>query len=81
MKNESVGDLQLCVKEANLFHKLAHCLDANNPIDLIYGSCYPFAVNLAFACELYLNDYLQSWEPPIASLRATYNFKLESHSG
>ena len=54
MANTIVGDFILCRKEANYFYGLAQSLVLEDPFNLVSGACYPYAVNMALACELYM---------------------------
>ena len=52
------GDFTLCRKEANNFYGLAESLVSEDPFSLLSGTCYPYAVNMALACELYMKALL-----------------------
>ena len=58
MTKQGFGEFNLCLKEANHFYELAHFLDKDDPMDLLSGTCYPFAVNISLACELYMKAIL-----------------------
>ena len=52
---KTIGDYKVCVECANAFYKVA--LSASPEEDIagfLGGLMYPFAVNCAFACELYM---------------------------
>lgn len=50
---KGTGDYTICVDEAKAFLEAAHWC-AENTDRLISGLIYPFAVNIGFACELFL---------------------------
>ena len=54
MKNDRItGDYRVCVNEADAFLSVARdCVQSIE--DFLAGKMYPFAVNISFACELYL---------------------------
>ncbi|MBQ6419948.1 MAG: hypothetical protein IJK02_02630 [Clostridia bacterium] len=55
MRNTIVGDFNVCKNAANqFFHVAKWCSDNRDPINFIMNTFYPYAVNVAFACELYL---------------------------
>ena len=47
------GDYTLCVQLADEFYSVAQCV-APDPFDMYEWTAYPYAVNISFACELYL---------------------------
>lgn len=49
-------DLSVCINEADWFLHFAEQI--NNLDDIICGGIYPFVVNSAFACELYIKAIL-----------------------
>ncbi len=49
-------DLSVCIDEADWFLYVAEKI--NNLNDIICGGMYPFVVNMAFACELYIKAIL-----------------------
>ena len=50
-------DYNVCVSEANAFLRVAIYLE-ESVVDFLCGGMYPFAVNAAFACELFLKAIL-----------------------
>ena len=54
MKDDKLtGDYRVCVNEADAFLSVAkYCVRSIE--DFLGGKMYPFAVNISFACELYL---------------------------
>ena len=52
---KTIGDYKVCVESANAFYKVAQSASPEKNIaDFLSGMMYPFAVNCAFACELYM---------------------------
>lgn len=49
-------DLPVCINEADWFLLITEKI--NNLNDIISGGMYPFVVNMAFACELYIKAIL-----------------------
>lgn len=55
------GDFQVCRDSANQFKNVASwCFDGHGA-EFLIETLYPYAVNAAFACELYLKA-IQIWE-------------------
>jgi HEPN domain-containing protein len=53
MKDRMTGDYRVCVEEADAFLSVSqYCVSSIE--DFLGGRMYPFAVNISFACELYL---------------------------
>ena len=50
-------DFDVCITEAHAFLQVAESIE-NNLGQMLSGGMYPFAVNTAFACELYLKAIL-----------------------
>lgn len=51
MKKE-IGDLKICIDEANMFYVIAK-EQYDNDIEKLINRMYPIVVNVSFACELY----------------------------
>jgi hypothetical protein len=52
---KTIGDYKVCVECANAFYQVAKSASPEKNIaDFLNGMMYPFAVNCAFACELYM---------------------------
>ena len=49
-----VGDFSVCKEAADQFYITAHRCKGENVADYLLDGFYPYAVNIAFACELYL---------------------------
>ena len=47
------GDDDLCLKLADDFYKVAQSVTPD-PFEILDHSAYPYAINMSFACELYL---------------------------
>ena len=52
--NTAIGDLSVCKDAANLFYMIAQKCMGKSIADYFMTGFYPYAVNLAFACELYM---------------------------
>lgn len=52
--NTAIGDLSVCKDAANQFYMIAQKCMGKSIADYFMTGFYPYAVNLAFACELYM---------------------------
>lgn len=52
--NTAIGDLNVCKDAANQFYMIAQKCIGKSIADYFMTGFYPYAVNLAFACELYM---------------------------
>lgn len=52
--NKVTGDYKVCLESANQFYSVAVWCNDRNALDFMTNTMYPFAVNIAFACELYI---------------------------
>lgn len=48
------GDYKICITSACYFLKVAEECFGKNGIDFLAGYMYPYAVNVAFSCELFI---------------------------
>ena len=51
-----VGDFAVCKNAADQFYVAAKKCKGDNYLDFLSNGFYPYSVNIAFACELYLKD-------------------------
>ena len=54
MGSRTQGDFDACLKTADQFFDMAVRIASDNVIDNVLKYRFPFAVNIAIACELYL---------------------------
>ena len=50
----AIGDLNVCKDAANQFYKTAQKCEGDNLNEYFMIGFYPYVVNIAFACELYM---------------------------
>ena len=58
-----VGDYKLCVVEAHAFLRVADWCYIEDSANFLSGGMYPFTVNAAFSCELYMKAILIHFSP------------------
>lgn len=51
---KAVGDYDVCLESANQFYSVATWCYDRDAIDFLTNTMYPYAVNISFACELYM---------------------------
>ncbi len=51
---KAVGDFDVCLESANQFYTVAKWCYDRNATDFLTNTMYPYAVNISFACELYM---------------------------
>ena len=73
-KQKSVGDFKVCKEEANQFYAIAVWCDDRDAVQFLYETMYPYAVNVAFACELYIKA-IQLFESSINEFTKGHNLK------
>ena len=56
-----VGDFSVCRDAANQFFNISEWCSEKDVVEFLYDGLYPYAVNIAFSCELYLKA-IQIWE-------------------
>lgn len=63
----TINDIEMCIEEAITFLKVAEKLEEDE--DSILGGIYPFVVNSAFACELFLKAIIMVNTMPPAIIK------------
>lgn len=53
-QSKAIGDFNVCLESANQFYSVAAWCYDRDAIDFMTNTMYPYAVNISFACELYL---------------------------
>ena len=53
-----IGDLKVCIDEANMFYDIARDCYNMDIEDYMKKGFYPFVVNVSFACELYMKAFM-----------------------
>lgn len=51
---KAVGEYDICLESANQFYSVATWCYDRNAFDFLTNTMYPYAVNISFACELYM---------------------------
>lgn len=54
----AIGDYKVCIDEANAFLHTAESCIKGDYMSLLSGKMYPFVVNAAFSCELYIKGIM-----------------------
>lgn len=52
--NKSIGSFDVCKDAADQFFAVANKCFGKDPMEYLANGFYPYAVNIAFACELYV---------------------------
>ena len=51
---KATGDFDVCLESADQFYVVATWCQDRDAVDFLTNTMYPYAVNISFACELYL---------------------------